>query len=228
MREHPLVTVLTVAVCGATLWAILAEGHQLSQLRAEHKRLEVANPATNSAPTEMAATQSATPEVPRELLQLRAEVARLSQQQRELTGARSENERLRLQLENRRTNSAAAKSASAGYVRTSETKWLGYNTPENTLQSFLWAIRNHDVEKFLEAFTPETGDRLKEGMLQDTNRTPEQLLGSKELPPAYRVAGRKERDTDYVELEVQIAPDIPAMPFSFQQVGGQWKLQQSP
>jgi hypothetical protein len=222
MSARSVIAILLAVMCVAAIWEVVAEGHQLSGLQAEQRHLEAANPETNSAAIELAVAPAATPEVPRELLQLRAEVARLSQQQRELAGAKIENEKLRLQLENRRTNSAAGKIG-GGYMRISEVRWLGYDTPENTLQSFLWATKNHDLGKFLEAFTPEAADRLKE-MLQNSNQ---QVFGEK-LPPAYRISGWKENGTDNVELEIQITPDIPAVSFYFQRVSGQWKLQRQP
>jgi hypothetical protein len=223
MSPRSFITILLAITCAAAIWRVVAQGNQLSGLRAEQKHLEAANPETNSGAIELAPTLSTTPEVPRELLQLRAEVARLSQQQRELASARSENERLRLQVENRRTNSAAAKGVGGGYVKTSEAKWLGYSRPADTLQSFLWAKKNHDLGKFMEALTPEAANQVKE-MLQNGYRTPDQLFGDKELPPTYRIGERREQGTDYIEVEVQIAPDIPGDFFLFQQIGGQWKL----
>jgi hypothetical protein len=102
MTSRSIITVGFFALCGAALWGILAQGHQVSELRAEERRLESARPTTNDLAAETMA--SPTSEVPRELLQLRAEVARLSQEQRGLAAAHTENERLRLQLENRRAN----------------------------------------------------------------------------------------------------------------------------
>src|SRR6267142_1821171 len=150
MTSRSIIAIAFIGLCGAALLGVVAQGHQLSQLRAGQKRLETAtNQVSNASAGEAAATPSPTPEVPRELLQLRAEVARLSQQQRELAGARQENDRLRLQLENRRSNHAAGKGPAAGYIRMSEVKWLGCNTPEDTLQSAFWAIQHHDVPKYL-------------------------------------------------------------------------------
>src|SRR5439155_21763798 len=59
----------------------------------------------------------------------------------------------------RRTNSAAGKGAA--YIRASEAKWLGYNTPEDTLQSLFWAAQNRNLEMFLEGLTSEAAEDLK-------------------------------------------------------------------
>jgi hypothetical protein len=106
MTSRSIIIVGFLAVCGAALWGILAQGRHVSELQAEQKRLESAGPPPTAPPAESHATPIPMPEVPRELLQLRAEVARLSQQQRELSAARQENERLRLLLENRRAKNA--------------------------------------------------------------------------------------------------------------------------
>src|SRR5947208_6975066 len=132
MTPRSIVTIGLVVLCGAALLGVFAQEGQVSVLRAEQKRLESAKQVQIPA-AETVVPASPTQEVPREVLQLRAEVARLSQQQRELASAQPENDRLRSQLENRRTNSAAAKASLAGYTRISEAKWLGYSTPENTL-----------------------------------------------------------------------------------------------
>jgi hypothetical protein len=190
----------------------------------EKARLEVTNSSTATRPATTDAVPSPTPEVPREVLQLRAEVARLSQQQRELAGARTENERLRLQLENRRTNHAAAGITGPGYVRMSEAKWLGYNSPEDTLQSLFWAVQNHDLDKLLEAFTPETAQQFREA-IRLTSSSAEQFFKSKEtdMPPGFRISERRQNEDGTIQLQVEVAPDIPGEPFIFRQIGGQWK-----
>jgi hypothetical protein len=223
MSARKLLTIALTATCIAALWSIFAEGRQLSELRAEQKRLEAPNPETNNRVMEIAASPLVTPEVPRELLQLRAEVARLSAQQRELASARPENERLRIQVENRRTNSTGAKGIGTLYTRKSDARWVGYSTPENTLQSFFWAVHNHDMTKFLETLDPEKADRFKERVLGSSSTADEFF---KSFPPGFAIVGRREDPNDgSMRLDVQIIPDMPPEPFVFRQIAGQWKLQ---
>jgi hypothetical protein len=225
MTPRSIIIVGFVAVCGAGLWGILSQGRQVSELQAEQNRLESVRLATNNPPAEIIATPSPTPEVPRELLQLRAEVARLSQQQRELAVTRQENERLRLQLENRRTNHAAAGFMGTGYVRKSELKWLGYNSPEDTLQSLFWAMKNHDLDKLLGALTSEQAQQFREAF-QLTHDSAEQFFKSQEpgMPPGFRISDRHQNDDGTILLRVDVAPDIPGETFTFRQIGGQWKI----
>jgi hypothetical protein len=239
MTSRSIITIGFVVLCGAALWGILAQGHQVSELRAEEQRLKSARPTTNDSAADTIA--SPTPEVPRELLQLRAEVAQLSQEQRGLAGARTENEKLRLQLEERKTNSAARKVA--GFIRASEAKWLGYNTPEDTLQSIFWAAQNHNLEKFLEGLTPEAAEDLKSLFKNSDNpdEAAKKFFEQEGFPPGFRITGREQVADGVVALTVQIAhhtgrvvrPNSGEEPgvaidssesVRFEQVAGQWKM----
>jgi hypothetical protein len=234
MKARSLIIVLLSGVCAAALWAVVAQARQVSELRLEKKRLENGN--SKAVAPETVAIPSPTPEVPRELLQLRAEVARLSAEQRELAGARTENEKLRLQLQNRRANSAAGKGAGAAYLRTSEAKWVGYKTPEDTLQSLLWAAQNHNLEKFLEAVTPEAAKQFKDRIQQSDNPAgaAEEFFKGEGFPPGFQITGREQLADGTVALRVQIVPPADGTepgvavdssePLHFKQIAGQWKL----
>jgi hypothetical protein len=216
MTSRSIITIGFAVLCGAALWGILAQGRQVSELRAEEQRLESERLATNASAAETISVP--TPEVPRELLQLRAEVARLSQQQRELARARTENEKLRLQVEDRRTNSASLKAAGAGYIRMSDAKWLGYNTPQDTLQSAFWALQNHDLEKYLDALEPDVAAAIRESSSADD------FFKGKVIPPRYRIKEEQQIKEGFVEVQVEISPDIDPISFALRQVDGQWKL----
>jgi len=232
MTSRSIITIGFVVLCGAALWGILAQGRQLSELQTQQQRLESTRLATNVTVAETIA--SPTPEVPRELLQLRAEVARLSQQQRELAGARTENEKLRLQLEDRKTNSAARKGAA--YIRASEAKWLGYNTPEDTLQSLFWAAQNHNLEKFLEAVTPEAAEEFTSRIQKSNNpaEAAEEFFKEEGVPPGFVILGRVQLADGTVAVRIHIvAPESgtepgvavdSSEPLRFEQIAGQWKL----
>jgi hypothetical protein len=232
MTSRSIITGGFVVLTGAALWGILAQGRQVSELRAQEQRRESERPSTNaSAPDTISVS---TPEVPRELLQLRAEVARLSQQQRELAPARTENEKLRLQLEDRRTNSAARKGAA--YIRAPEAKWLGYNTPEDTLQSLLWAAQNRNLETFLEAMTPEAAEEFKSLFKESDNpdEAAKKFFDQEGFPSGFRIIAREQAADGAVALTVQVIktssgtePDLSvdsSEPVRFEQIAGQWKM----
>jgi len=221
MTSRSIVTIVLTISCGAALWSVVAQGRQLSELRAERKRLETREETITA--TQTTTTPPSVPEVPRELLHLRAEVAQLSQQKRELEGVRSEHERLRLQVENRRTNHAGVGFMGPGYVRKSEAKWLGYNSPEDTVQSLFWAAQNRDLDKFIEAFTPEAAQKFREA-IQLTSDSPEKFFKADDIPPGFRISGRQQNDDGTISLELQVAPDIPGQRLVFRQIEGQWKF----
>jgi hypothetical protein len=244
MTSRSIITVGFVALCGAALWGILAQGRHVSELQAEQKLLESGGPPPTAPPAETHATPIPAPEVPRELLQLRAEVAGLSQQQRELSAARQENERLRLQLEDRRTNRAAQKRADAAFIRASEAKWLGYNTPEDTLQSMFWAAQNHNLEKFLEAITPEIAEEFKSRFKDSDNpeEAAKKLFDDEgRIPAGFRIIGREQAADGAVALIIQVAHHTGAVvrpnsglepglavdsseAIRFERIAGQWKM----
>src|SRR5205814_6918127 len=122
-------------------------------LRAERARL-LSQFAARSGPSRpaqeteaspnAAATPSDAPPVSLELLRLRNDVARLAGRRRELAGVRAENERLSVQLAARGTNSSVRTGLPPNYMRKAQARLVGYNTPEETVQSFLWAVQNHD------------------------------------------------------------------------------------
>lgn len=230
-----LITALAI-LCATALWGVVTQGRQVSELRDEQKRLSTSNQSAESNTPKTNANPSPATEVPRELLQLRAEVARLSQQQRELSAARQENGRLRLQLENRRTNSAAAGKRTAAYIRTSQAQWLGYNTPEDTLQSLFWAVKNHNLEKFLESATPEASEEFRKQISLSDNpaAAAEEFFKSEQSPPGFQVMGREQIADDTIGLRIQfVMPDGSVEPrgavdsselLQFKRIAGQWKL----
>src|ERR1051326_6275308 len=129
-------------ICLVSLAGVLAQRRQLAALRTEQVGLRVQreardqNSLDSTAPArlvENGANPIASPSL--ELLRMRAEVARLTNRRRELTGVDKENERLRTQLAASRTNRNAAVELPSGYIRKSTARFLGYTTPEATLES---------------------------------------------------------------------------------------------
>ena len=161
MRGRVLLGGLLVVVCLVTLWGVWGQRCQLAGLRAEQQQLlaQVTARADGAASPGTAAPPALV--VTPELLRLRNEVTRLTERRLELAGERTENEQLRAQLASRGTNGAGGNQPPAGYVRKSEARMVGYNTPDDTLQSFLWAAQNHDLTNFQQAFTPEVAEQIR-------------------------------------------------------------------
>src|SRR6266851_4167937 len=154
MKRHSILITIFVFASLMMLCAILAQRHELLGLRGEHQRLLARLTGASDDPQQALSTEtaSAAPPTPGitvspELLRLRNQVNLLTRRRQELAGIRSENERLRLLFAERQTNPPSA--LPPGYIRKSQARLVGYNTPEDTLQSFLCALQTRDAMNVL-------------------------------------------------------------------------------
>ncbi len=142
------------------------------------------------------ARRSGKPDLARQLAKRDAELQVLRVQVQDLLKLRHEarllraatNDLARLQEENRRlkqegTNTMAASAPATIVVTTGDGEdfvakegWTfsGYATPEATLQSWLWSLREGDLDAFLETLTADDRARF-EAQLQQSNKTEEEL-----------------------------------------------------
>jgi hypothetical protein len=222
--KRALLIGLAGAVCLAALSAAIIQGRQLSDLRAEQQRLaaELAGPEASglpAAPQGQAGGGPGTAPVSPELLRLRGEVTRLGALRLELAPARAENERLRLQLAAAGTNNVPGQVLPPGYLRRADARMAGYNTPEDTLQSLLWALHHKDSLRVLQAFAPEA---------KDGNAIADTLLRGSEAFIGMAVVGKDQLPDGSVMVRVQVAPDAPAMGFRMESIDGQWKIASLP
>jgi hypothetical protein len=231
MNRRVLLSGFLVVVCLMALWSVWIQRNQLAGLRADQLQLLPQMPAKSSASpvaAEAGGADSNTPAptvaVTPELLRLRSEVTRLSERRRELAGVRAENERLRAEFIKRGTNGPAGFQVPPGYIRKSEARMVGYNTPDNTLQSLLWAVQNHDLTNVLQAFTPDRAEQLQTRARQ-SDPPNEDFFRDAAALVGMAVIGRKQDANDgSIELEVEMLPGAPHAEISFRQINGQWKI----
>ena len=233
MNRRVLLSGFLVIVLLAALWRLWSQRSQLADLRAQQQQLLAQPAASADSPatpttTEPSDSSSAAPTpalvATPELLRLRNEVTRLSDRQRELAGVRAENERLRAQLASRGTNGPGGFQLSPGYIRTSEARMVGYNSPDDTLQSLLWATRNHDLTNILQAFTPEQAEKVRAQAGQSRESIADFFSQSAALV-GMRVVKREPAASDgSIAVEVEVMPDMPPAQISFRQINGQWKI----
>ena len=100
----------------------------------------------------------------------------------------------------------------------------GFNTPENTLQSLLWAAQNRDLTNLLQAFTPDRAEEMRvragqtDQSISDFFKNAAGLIGM-------GIVGRTQDDSDgSITLEVEVVPDAPHEKVTLRQVNGQWKI----
>jgi hypothetical protein len=227
MKIRNVIVGVVALLCLTAVWATVAQHQQIITLRAEQQRLG----AESEQPRQLASLSSPTPEssanpsqpatVSSELLRLRGEVGVLTRRRRELDGVERENERLRLQFASTPSSNAPGPKLSPGYIRKNQAQMAGYNSPEDTLQTFLWAMANHNYQAILDALSPQAAQQFATNMpvAQSSN-----LFHEVDTTlPGLGVVGRKDLPDGGVELTVEMAPGI-AQPMRFERLNGQWKI----
>ncbi len=226
-----LIGVLGV-VCLAAVSAAIVQRCRLGELRAEVGRLaqQYAGPEASGTPAagqSVASGRTDTASVSPELLRLRNEVRRLTALKQELEQARAENERLRLELAGAGTNNVPGRALPPGYVRRANAQLAGYNTPEDTMQSFLWALHHKDSARLLEALTPKAAEWFQT-RLTDSSQSIEEYFQEMEAVLGMAVVGKEESSEGHVELRVVVAPGLAPEHFRLESIDGQWKIQWLP
>jgi len=217
MNARTIFGAVLLAFCLAELWMFHGQRQQLAELRAAQQRLMASRSSDAEIPAEPAHSAPNTGASP-ELLRLRGQVTRLEERRRELASVPAQNTSLRTQLASRGTNAVSGVRLPPGYIRASEARFVGYGSPADTIQSLLWAIRNHDAAHLLQAFPPEAAEHIPA-----TNLLNEAFQEIGDLPGIAIVETRQMPDGS-IEAKMEIDPDTPAQRVKFQQINGEWKL----
>jgi len=225
-----------VVVCLATLWGVWGQRSELAGLRAEHAQLQAQLAVSADSPAAALAAEPAGPGttspqppllVTPELLRLRSEVTRLTERRNELAGVRAENDRLRAQLASRGTNGPGGFQLPPGYLRRSQAQMVGFNTPENTLQTLLWAIQNHDLTNLLQTLTPDRVEQMRTRVDQ-TNESIADFFHNAAGFIGMGILSRTQDTQDgSIVLEVEVIPGTPHEKITFRQVNGEWKIDEA-
>jgi hypothetical protein len=232
MNRHGWLGGFLVIMCLAVLLGVWCQRNQLASLRAEQRQLlaQMAARADDSPSPEAAEVAPSNSGTPRptlvatpELLRLRSEVTRLTERRRELAGVRTDNERLRAQLASRGTNGPGGFQLPPGYLRKSQARLVGYHSPDDTIQSLLWSLQNHDLTNLLQAFAPDRADQLLAEVAQSKRSTEDYFRDAGALP-GMAILNRKQLPDGAIELEVEMAPGLKPAPIRMQQFGGQWRI----
>jgi hypothetical protein len=220
MNKRTVLIFLAWALCLGTGWAVMAQRRELVRLRAQQERaaerVESAHSEIddNKAP---ANTEALTDADSRELLRLRSEVTRLNARKRELADIVETNKRLGVELRSRSTN-VAANQLPPGYIHKSEAQFAGYSSPENTVQSFLWAVHHRDVNALLQSFSPEMSAKL------EAHGGTDSFFKSAGPMPGMAIRSRNNLPDGSVELEIEIGPSMPTDKLHLSPINGEWKF----
>jgi len=171
---------------------------------------------TNPAPNGQSTASIASPE----LLRLRSELTRLEVQKRELAGVRAENQRLKERLEARASSPEAAPNRA--YFTTETARFVGYNSPEDTVQSVFWAIQHRDVTNVLQAFTPQMVEQFQQSM--PTQALNELVQGRAAVITNLVILDHTAMPDGSVELSIQTPENQSPEKTRFYLINGQWKI----
>ncbi|MDB6110035.1 MAG: hypothetical protein JWR69_1785 [Pedosphaera sp.] len=214
------------------------EGVLLFKLHRENEELRVSNEKTPKATKPELADKLAKREA--ELQVLRVQVQDLLRLRHEVRQLRANtNELSRLLEESRQskptsTNASPAPTTTAAtgdeedYISKDHWTFAGYATPEATLQSSMWALREGDLEAFLDSLTLDGRAKIEEQM-QTGNKSPIELAAdlkkSSDALTGFKILDQGTPSHDSIVLQVQMSTTGSAVHrFIFTRVGNEWKM----
>jgi hypothetical protein len=220
-----IVTISIVASVIALTFAF-AQRRELVSLKEESNLLQRAvEPTQTVDPSLNVAIPSSPQYTPSaELLRLRGEVGQLERRKRELGGVRTENATLRAQLAVKGTNAPGSIVLPADYIRKANAKFAGFATPEDTVQSMLWAIHHQDVSTFAQVFSPEAAKKMQAEI--ERRGSADEFFKGAEALPGLRIIGKEAEPDGITVLRVEILPgdESHLQKIRFKQFDGHWKL----
>lgn len=153
-----------------------------------------------------------------ELLQLRGQIRPLTDRLAGMTAISNRNVRLHAKLT---STQAASAFPPPGYIRRTEAQNRGTQTPEATLETFLWAGENRDTNTFLSVF----GESIRSSMMGDlTQRGVEGFFKSQVPVPGARIVSRRDITDSEAELTVEFGPGA-GFPMRFRRENGGWVME---
>jgi hypothetical protein len=214
MKPRAPIFLVSIIVCLTAVAGIFVQHRQIKSLRADQQRPSALAPPDDNQASETAnhnenSTLSRSGPSPEllELLRLRSQAGRLADRKRELTSVRAEYEQLRAQVAARGTNIS---TLPPGYVRENEAQWVGQNTPENAMQSYLWAVKNRDAASLQRLLSPEANESFPKS--------------GRSSMPGFRIVGKESLPDGGVELKIEVLPGGGVGSVLLRQFAGEWKL----
>lgn len=229
MKPRALIIVLSFGVLMATVAMVGRQHQQVSELRSLAQELQSRTEAlTNETPAAPEASQPVGPATHAgpslELLRLRSQVGQLERRKRELAGVTEETKKLQAQLTSKATNGTGGVPLPAGYIRKSAAKFTGLGTPEDSLQSFLWAVEHRDLPTLTQCFDPESAKDIAARLEREGST--EEFWKEAGILPGLLITGREQKADGTIVLSVQIVPDdeTAKTKMRFRQFNGNWRL----
>ncbi|HET7625240.1 MAG TPA: hypothetical protein VFM25_08240 [Verrucomicrobiae bacterium] len=148
------------------------------------------------------------------------------EQKRELAGVREENQRLRKQVAINKTNAPTGALIPPDFIRASKAQWVGLSRPEDTMQSFLWAVESRNITNMLRVLTPEAGEKF----LKQFGESPEKFFDDASKVPGFRITNHKRMPDGSVDVQIEFAPGIafPGTSMRLREINGEWRMTEVP
>jgi hypothetical protein len=235
MKWHHII--LPAMVIGLAIGLALEHQRRLT-LAVEQRLLEVQRQALDFVAAQnkqlanqveqASARKPLSPEQLAELLRLRGQVSVLRQQQSGIEKARTENQQMHTVLARYLEVSSGTNSgATPGYLPQGTWTNTGYASPEDALQTTLWAGYNGDVTNFLASATEEARTNMFNGF---KGKTP--IEASIELADgtyglnSVQILGRDVLGDDTVALTVAFdgKDGVHIEKMNMKKIAGQWKF----
>jgi hypothetical protein len=164
----------------------------------------------------------------KDLARLRNEVGQLRTKQNELALARAEHDRL---LDAKRTGAPLPREVPPGFIGREQLRNAGYETPEDTMQTLFWAMREGNYDALIQSVVPDNAARISmeklapEMRAQITNEFKREMSqGMMQKFNDFSIARREEISEDTVVVYVRSSVATNAMPHRLKRVGQEWKL----
>ena len=203
--------------------ALPQQWDRMAGLVAENERLSNLVAQANSS-------QSLPDERLKELLRLRGEVGALRQQGKEIETLREENRQARVALESTRKPEkagAAESPATADYWPRDSWAFVGYASPDASLQTSFWAANKGDLKALLGGMTGEIQEKVQKDIEgKSEGEASARAMGEVAHLKSVRVLNREVRDDETVVLTAEFEDNkrTEVNRLLMKKIGNDWKL----
>jgi hypothetical protein len=157
----------------------------------------------------------------RELPGLRSQAGQLRRQAADLDKLRAENQRLQAQLKSGTAPGEAA-ALPPDFITRDALRDMGQTTPENTMQTFFWAMSTGNVQRAAQC-SVNGADML--ARMPDLGAEGKDMVKETSAFPGFRIAEKTNLAPDEVQLGIQSKPGGVVAPVKFKFDGGEWKIE---
>lgn len=211
----------------AVVWQRLSCADLTRQIRAAPATSSESNMAPSSAMnSELEEETAALRAQTRELPKLRNEVNQLRAKQNEVMTARAEHEQL---VRAQQSGARLPREVAPGFISKEQLRNAGYETPEDAIQTFFWAMREGNFELAMQSLSPEERELARLERLSPEKRAQEETNFKRDVQETmehfndFTVARREQLSDDTVALHVRSSISTNTSKFQLKRFGAEWK-----